>query len=71
MLTDLALILFPVHIVVTLQMSLAKKVTILTFFGARSLYGLFLPFPIITTNGPQRHRCDRCADGLHRRVLLS
>jgi len=38
MLTDLALILFPVHVIVTLQMSTAKKVTILTFFGARSLY---------------------------------
>ncbi|KAH6611946.1 hypothetical protein C7974DRAFT_406639 [Boeremia exigua] len=37
MLTDLALILFPVHVIVTLQMSTAKKVTILTFFGARSL----------------------------------
>ncbi|KAJ4987855.1 hypothetical protein SVAN01_06585 [Stagonosporopsis vannaccii] len=37
MLTDLALILFPVHVIVTLQMSIAKKVTILTFFGARSL----------------------------------
>lgn len=38
MLTDLALILFPVHVIVTLQMSTAKKFTILTFFGARSLY---------------------------------
>lgn len=38
MLTDLALILFPVHVIVTLQMNMAKKVTILTFFGARSLY---------------------------------
>ncbi|KAJ4333747.1 hypothetical protein N0V87_007408 [Didymella glomerata] len=37
MLTDLALILFPVHVIVTLQMSMAKKITILTFFGARSL----------------------------------
>ncbi|KAF1925229.1 uncharacterized protein M421DRAFT_103286 [Didymella exigua CBS 183.55] len=37
MLTDLALILFPVHVIVTLQMSMAKKVTILTFFGARLL----------------------------------
>ncbi|KAL1605999.1 hypothetical protein SLS59_003123 [Nothophoma quercina] len=37
MLTDLALILFPVHIIVTLQMSMAKKVAILTFFSARSL----------------------------------
>jgi hypothetical protein len=36
-LTDLALILFPVHIIVTLQMSLSKKITILVFFGARSL----------------------------------
>ncbi|KAH3915379.1 hypothetical protein HBI56_165670 [Parastagonospora nodorum] len=36
-LTDLALILFPLHVVFTLQMSLSKKVTILTFFGARSL----------------------------------
>jgi ribosomal protein L37AE/L43A len=70
MLTDLALILFPIHIVVTLQMSLAKKVTIMTFFGARSLYGLFLHFLVITTNRLQRHRCDRCADGLHRRILL-
>ena len=38
MLTDVALILFPVHVIVTLQMSTSKKVTILTFFGARSLY---------------------------------
>ncbi|KAF2786903.1 hypothetical protein K505DRAFT_354168 [Melanomma pulvis-pyrius CBS 109.77] len=37
MLTDVALILFPVHVIVTLQMSTGKKVTILTFFGARSL----------------------------------
>jgi hypothetical protein len=36
-LTDLALILFPVHVIVTLQMSLGKKITILVFFGARSL----------------------------------
>jgi hypothetical protein len=38
MLTDLALILFPIHVIYTLQMSMAKKMTILTFFGARSLY---------------------------------
>ncbi|KAF1995267.1 hypothetical protein P154DRAFT_445865 [Amniculicola lignicola CBS 123094] len=37
MLTDLALILFPVHVIVTLQMSAGKKLTILVFFGARSL----------------------------------
>jgi hypothetical protein len=37
MLTDLALILFPVHVIITLQMSLGKKITILVFFGARSL----------------------------------
>ncbi|KAF2824245.1 hypothetical protein CC86DRAFT_468415 [Ophiobolus disseminans] len=36
-LTDTALILFPVHIIVTLQMTLGKKITILVFFGARSL----------------------------------
>ncbi|KAI4948088.1 hypothetical protein J4E91_006081 [Alternaria rosae] len=36
-LTDLALILFPVHVIMTLQMSMSKKITILTFFGARSL----------------------------------
>lgn len=36
-LTDLALITFPVHVVMTLQMSMSKKITILTFFGARSL----------------------------------
>jgi hypothetical protein len=36
-LTDLALILFPVHVIVTLQMSLGKKIAILVFFGARSL----------------------------------
>ncbi|KAG9191681.1 hypothetical protein G6011_10415 [Alternaria panax] len=35
--TDLALILFPVHVIMTLQMSMNKKITILTFFGARSL----------------------------------
>ncbi|RMZ73332.1 integral membrane [Pyrenophora seminiperda CCB06] len=39
--TDLALILFPVHVIMTLQMSLSKKVTILTFFGARSLYVVY------------------------------
>lgn len=43
MLTDIALILFPVHVIVTLQMSTGKKVTILTFFGARSLYVLSMP----------------------------
>ncbi|KAF2268656.1 hypothetical protein CC78DRAFT_540516 [Lojkania enalia] len=37
MLTDLALILFPIHIIVTLQMSTGKKFAILTFFGARIL----------------------------------
>ncbi|PSN69516.1 hypothetical protein BS50DRAFT_664532 [Corynespora cassiicola Philippines] len=37
MLTDLALIMFPVHIMLTLQMNSRKKVTIITFFGARSL----------------------------------
>ena len=37
MLTDLALILFPVHVIATLQMSIGKKLTILVFFGARSL----------------------------------
>jgi hypothetical protein len=37
MFTDLALILFPVHVIVTLQMSTAKKLTILVFFGARLL----------------------------------
>ncbi|XP_014552010.1 hypothetical protein COCVIDRAFT_41763 [Bipolaris victoriae FI3] len=36
-LTDLALTAFPVHVVMTLQMSMSKKITILTFFGARSL----------------------------------
>jgi hypothetical protein len=36
-LTDVALILFPVHIIVGLQMSLGRKVAILIFFGARSL----------------------------------
>ena len=36
-LTDLALILFPVHVIVILQMSLGKKIIILVFFGARSL----------------------------------
>lgn len=36
-LTDLSLILFPVHVIITLQMSMGKKITILVFFGARSL----------------------------------
>lgn len=40
MLTDLALILFPVHVIATLQMSVGKKITILVFFGARLLYVL-------------------------------
>jgi hypothetical protein len=44
MLTDLALILFPVHVIITLQMSTAKKITILTFFGARSLYLILSAF---------------------------
>lgn len=35
--TDFALVLFPVHVIATLQMSMSKKVTILVFFGARSL----------------------------------
>jgi len=38
MVTDLCLILFPVHVIFTLQMSTKKKITILGFFGARSLY---------------------------------
>ncbi|KAF2014376.1 hypothetical protein BU24DRAFT_463171 [Aaosphaeria arxii CBS 175.79] len=37
MLTDLALIFFPVHVIATLQMSAVQKLTILIFFGARSL----------------------------------
>lgn len=37
-LTDLALILFPLHVILTLQMHMGKKITILVFFGARSLY---------------------------------
>ncbi|KAF1960760.1 hypothetical protein CC80DRAFT_544155 [Byssothecium circinans] len=37
MATDLCLIMFPVHVICTLQMSLGKKITILGFFGARSL----------------------------------
>jgi len=37
-LTDFALVLFPVHVIATLQMSMSKKITILVFFGARSLY---------------------------------
>ncbi|KAL6710958.1 hypothetical protein ACN47E_006833 [Coniothyrium glycines] len=37
MLTDLALIMFPVHVIITLQMTMGKKVTILVFFGTRSL----------------------------------
>ncbi|OAL47805.1 hypothetical protein IQ07DRAFT_104374 [Pyrenochaeta sp. DS3sAY3a] len=36
-LTDLALILFPLHVILTLQMHIGKKITILIFFGARSL----------------------------------
>ncbi|KAL5432991.1 hypothetical protein PMIN05_008577 [Paraphaeosphaeria minitans] len=35
--TDLGLIYFPMHIIFTLQMGLAKKMTIIGFFGARSL----------------------------------
>jgi hypothetical protein len=42
-LTDMALILFPVHVIITLQMSMSKKMTILTFFGARSLYVALFP----------------------------
>ncbi|KAF2637583.1 hypothetical protein P280DRAFT_530762 [Massarina eburnea CBS 473.64] len=37
MATDLCLIMFPLHVICTLQMSLRKKVTILGFFSARSL----------------------------------
>lgn len=35
--TDLCLICFPVHVIFTLQMSVRTKITILGFFGARSL----------------------------------
>ncbi|PVH98101.1 hypothetical protein DM02DRAFT_478682, partial [Periconia macrospinosa] len=35
--TDFCLVLFPIHIIFTLQMSVKKKVTILCFFGSRSL----------------------------------
>ncbi|KAK7187760.1 hypothetical protein PSPO01_05962 [Paraphaeosphaeria sporulosa] len=35
--TDLGLVCFPMHIIFTLQMGLSKKITILGFFGARSL----------------------------------
>ncbi|CAI6337603.1 unnamed protein product [Periconia digitata] len=37
MITDLFLVLFPIHIILTLQMSMKKKITILCFFGSRSL----------------------------------
>ncbi|KAF2726798.1 hypothetical protein EJ04DRAFT_452641 [Polyplosphaeria fusca] len=37
MMTDLALVLFPVHIIVRLNMRTAKKLPILVFFGARFL----------------------------------
>ncbi|KAF2124995.1 hypothetical protein P153DRAFT_379080 [Dothidotthia symphoricarpi CBS 119687] len=37
MLTDLALIVYPIHVIIMLQMSMTKKITILTLFGARSL----------------------------------
>jgi hypothetical protein len=43
-LTDMALIFFPIHVIVTLQMSMSKKLTILTFFGARSLYTVYPNF---------------------------
>lgn len=36
-LTDLALILFPVHVIATLQMPFWKKLAILVFFSARLL----------------------------------
>ncbi|KAF1976186.1 hypothetical protein BU23DRAFT_528555 [Bimuria novae-zelandiae CBS 107.79] len=37
MITDLCLILFPVHVLFALQMSVSKKITIVGFFGTRSL----------------------------------
>ena len=37
MITDLCLMIFPMHVIFTLHMSLSRKVTILGFFGARSL----------------------------------
>lgn len=36
-LTDLALVLFPVHVIVTLQMERSKKIGIIALFAARSL----------------------------------
>lgn len=36
-LTDIALILFPIHVIAPLLMSLGKKITMLVFFGTRSL----------------------------------
>lgn len=40
MLTDLALIMFPFHVIVKLQLSVGKKIAILVFFTARSLWVL-------------------------------
>jgi hypothetical protein len=37
MVTDLCLILFPIHVIGPLQMSTTKKFTMLGFFAARSL----------------------------------
>jgi hypothetical protein len=63
-LTDMALILFPVHVIITLQMSMSKKITILTFFGARSLYVALLPTPVAQADTLQRHHSNCSSNGL-------
>jgi hypothetical protein len=69
-LTDVALILFPVHVIVTLQMSMSKKITILTFFGARSLYVHHLILSVYYTYTSQRYYSNGGANGLPTRLRL-
>jgi hypothetical protein len=63
-LTDMALILFPVHVIITLQMSMSKKITILTFFGARSLYVALFLTPVAHADISQRYHSNYSSNGL-------
>ncbi|KAH7063967.1 hypothetical protein BKA63DRAFT_538115 [Paraphoma chrysanthemicola] len=58
-LTDLALILFPVHVIVILQMSLGKKITILVFFGTRSLDIIATAIQLAYLDGFDSHDATR------------
>ena len=69
LLTDLALILLPVHVVAVLQMSMGKKLTILTFFGARILYVANNPdYCNRLTDVGQRYGSNKHSDRAHSRL---